>query len=223
MLVRPPKHVGLGKAKPGLSAFWVRQNGLHSWAGGRGGPGTLEGKPGLLRQQTIQVSGDLASPPNPGTWGRMCPPGQRVLGGAVSPQLSTSFCLWFVGRPAAWGTQDNPAGWVSGVLPGPGVVRRAGEGVQGTGAVAPGRLHQARWVVSGLFLHHAALPRMCWGWPMGFLNCQNRHPDLHHSHQNEHCILWCCFCSTLANSSAEKRRAQEACITRPRNCNSSQN
>ena len=63
----------------------------------------------------------------------------------------------------------------------------------GAGTVAPGRLHQARWVVSGLFLHHAALPRMCWGWPMGFLNCQNRHPGLHRSHQNEHCLLWCCF------------------------------
>lgn len=156
----------------------------------------------------------------------MCPPGQRVLGGPVSP--AAHFFLPLVcGKACSLGHAGQPS-WLglsqfSGVLPGPGVVRRAGEGVQGAGTVAPGRLHQARWAVSGLFLHHAALPRTCWGWLMGFLNCQNRHPGLHRSHQNEHCLLWCCFCPTLANSSAEKRRAQEACITRPRNRNSSQN
>ena len=60
---------------------------------------TLAGKPGLLRQQTIQVSGDVASPvPPPPTLepGGGCALLDRVLGGPVSPScpLLSAFGLW---------------------------------------------------------------------------------------------------------------------------------
>lgn len=66
--------------------------------GGRGKSGTLADKPGLLKQQTIQVSEDVASLPAPPTLepGGGCALLDRVLGGPVSPScpLLSAFGLW---------------------------------------------------------------------------------------------------------------------------------
>lgn len=164
--------LGSEKQSPACLPSGLGRMGFTLGLGGEGGPGTLAGKPGLLRQQTIQVSGDLASPPNPGTWGRMCPPGQRVLGGPVSPScpLLSAFGLWEGLQPGARRTTQlagfepvlraPPWAWC-----GP----QGGGGTAGCRGVAPGRLHQARWVVSGSSCTTLLFPGCAGGGQWGFL------------------------------------------------------